>query len=94
MTSPLSAVLSAVESGANTVGEIATRTGLRPDVVDAAVEHLRRLGRIGSVSLTSGCPDGGCTGCGSPTGSGCHTVGAAGHPQGPVPVTLSSAPER
>ncbi|MBK9740164.1 MAG: hypothetical protein IPO93_11730 [Actinobacteria bacterium] len=75
MTAPLSAVLSAVSTGANTVGEIATRTGLSPDVVDAAVEHLRRMGKIGAVSLSSGCPDGGCTGCGSPSGSGCLTIG-------------------
>lgn len=71
MTSPLRAVLDAVNAGANTRGEVVRRTGLDPDVADAAVDHLLRIGSIGSPSLKTACPTGGCAGCGTVTGSGC-----------------------
>ncbi|MDQ5973640.1 MAG: hypothetical protein QG661_849 [Actinomycetota bacterium] len=86
--SPLSATLSAIEQGATTRGAIAQRTGLDPDVVDAAVEHLLRIGKATSPSLKTACPSGGCSGCGSPTGSGCATTAAPG----PVAVTIRPAP--
>ena len=84
MTGPLTAVLSAVEGGATTRPAIAARTGLDPDVVDAAVEHLLRVGRIATPTLRTSCPDGGCHGCGSVTGAGCSPPAAVG----PTPVTV------
>jgi hypothetical protein len=74
VTSPLHAVLDAVNRGATTRPAIATRTGLDPDVVDGAVDHLLRIGRVTMPTLKTGCPDGGCSGCGSVTGSGCAPV--------------------
>jgi hypothetical protein len=84
VTAPLSAVLAAVDDGVTTRTAIADRTGLDPDVVDAAVDHLLRLGRVSSLSLKTACPDGGCHGCGSPTGAGCGA--------GPVPVSIGRPP--
>lgn len=63
MTTPLRAVLDAVERGVTTVPEIAECTGLRPDVVQAAVEHLRRMNRIGTMALRTSCAGGGCSSC-------------------------------
>lgn len=71
MTAPLSAVLATIEEGVTTRSAIADRTGLDPDVVDAAVDHLLRMGRVTSPSLKTSCPTGGCHGCGTVTGSGC-----------------------
>lgn len=71
MTTPVRAVLDAVTEGANTRAEVARRTGLDPDVADAAVDHLLRIGAIGSPSLKTACPTGGCAGCGAVTGTGC-----------------------
>jgi hypothetical protein len=84
VSTPVSSVLAAVESGVTTRPEIATVTGLDPDVVDAAVELLLRLGRISTPTLRTACPDGGCAGCGSVTGTGC----APRESSGPVPVTV------
>ncbi len=89
---PLTVVLAAVESGATTRAAIVTRTGLDPDVVDGAVDHLLRLGRVAGLGLTTSCPDGGCHGCGSVTGSGCSPRDARG-PQ-PVTVRTRSASDR
>ncbi len=63
MVTPLRAVLAAVDDGASTRQVIVTRTGLDPDVVDAAVGHLTRIGRISSPDLRTACPAGGCGGC-------------------------------
>lgn len=63
MTTPLRAVLEAVEHGATTVPEIAECTGFRADVVQAAVEHLRRMNRIGTMALRTSCAGGGCASC-------------------------------
>ena len=84
MSRPLSVVLAAVEAGATTRGAIADRTGLDPDVVDGAVDHLLRLGRIATPTLRTACPDGGCAGCGTVTGSGCSPRESSE----PVPVTV------
>jgi hypothetical protein len=65
VVTPLRAVLGAVEDGVTTRKAIVIRTGLDPDVVDAAVEHLVRLGRVSSPELRTGCPIGGCGGCGT-----------------------------
>jgi FeoC like transcriptional regulator len=63
VSSPLRAVLDAFATGAHSRAELSRTTGLRPDVVDAAVEHLIRMGRIDASPLTSGCPGGGCGSC-------------------------------
>jgi hypothetical protein len=92
VTTPLRAVLAAIDDGVATRGGIAARTGLAPDVVDASVDHLLRMGRVTSLALKTACPDGGCHGCGSVTGTGCSPRGASG----PVPVTVrtTSASDR
>lgn len=63
MTTPLRAVLDAVDHGAITVPAIAERTGLTLEVVQAAVEHLRRMNRIGTLELRTSCAGGGCASC-------------------------------
>lgn len=80
-----------MESGAHRRSDIATMTGLPADVVDAAIEHLLRTGRLRAQTLATGCPTGGCSGCGEPTGTGCQT--AATRSPGPVLVTLVARPE-
>lgn len=74
--SPLRAVLDAMAGGARSRAELAERTGLRPDVVDAAIEHLSRTGHIDARELTVGCPSGGCGTCASGDG-GRPACGAA-----------------
>ncbi len=80
-----------MQSGAHLRADIADQTGLAPDVVDAAVDHLLRSGVLSAETLGSGCPAGGCQGCGSPTGHGCST--AETRTPGPVLLTLSRRPE-
>lgn len=63
MTTPLRAVLDVVESGVTTVPAIVERTGLSTEVVRAAVDHLRRLNRIGTMELRTLCGGGGCSSC-------------------------------
>ena len=53
MTSPLRTVLAAFESGARTRTEVVRHTGLRADLVDAATEHLIRLGRVRAEPLSA-----------------------------------------
>lgn len=62
MTTPLRVVLDAVEDGVTTVAAIAARTGLSVDVVQAAVDHLRRLNRLSTLELRTVCA-GGCSAC-------------------------------
>jgi hypothetical protein len=67
-----------MREGAGQRTVIAQRTGLSIDVVDAAMEHLTRIGVLSAQSLSSGCPSGGCSGCPAPTGHGCSApVGGA-----------------
>jgi hypothetical protein len=65
-------------------------TGLDRDLVDTALDHLTRLGRVRVERLASGCPASGCGACpsGQSDGSaGCGTLpGSAG--RAPVAVTL------
>jgi hypothetical protein len=90
-TSPLRSVLTAFEDGARSRTDVCDRTGLRRDVVDAAIEHLLRMGRLGAQELTVGCPDGGCGSCASGSGEtpGCGAAGPSGRRSGPVLVSLS-----
>lgn len=63
MTTPLRAVLDAVERGVTTVPAIAEHTGLREDVVSAAVDHLRRMNRLDTLQLRTVCGGGSCASC-------------------------------
>ncbi|MCE3550305.1 FeoC-like transcriptional regulator [Pseudonocardia sp. RS11V-5] len=85
MSSPLRAVLDAVDAGARSRADLGARTGLRPDVIDAALDHLVRMGRLEPSSLGGGCPPAGCGSCGSGVGGepGCGT------PSRPVLVQLT-----
>jgi hypothetical protein len=91
MSSPLRSVLTAFEEGAASRSDVCARTGLRRDVVDAAIEHLLRLGRLDARRLSTGCPDGGCGSCASGSGEapGCGAPGPSAQRHGPVLVSLS-----
>lgn len=88
---PLRAVLDAFVAGARSRHEVCERTGLTRDLVDAAVEHLIRMGRLEARELAVGCPDGGCGSCASGHGDapGCGAPAAAPSRRGPVLVSLS-----
>lgn len=89
---PLQAVLAAVEQGCGSVDEISRATGLDRDPVRAALDHLRRMGRLEARELSMGCPGGGCGSCASGTAEGTAGCGAAGPSatrRGPVLVQLS-----
>lgn len=74
--SPLAAVLAAFQGGAASVAEVRLRTGLDHDVVDAAVEHLVRMGRLERSAVDLGCVGDGCDSCpASGVGAGCDTAG-------------------
>lgn len=66
---PLRSVVGALDAGATTRRAVVEQTGLPRDVVDAAVEHLVRVGRLTASRLTAGCPREGCGSC--PVASGC-----------------------
>jgi hypothetical protein len=89
--SPLRAVLAELEAGAPTLDEVARRTGLDRDVVGAAVDHLVRLGRVSSSTLSTSCPDDGCGAC--PAGNGCDAQGAPA-PSGRRPVLVALSVRR
>ncbi|AKT52473.1 hypothetical protein ADJ73_00345 [Arsenicicoccus sp. oral taxon 190] len=85
-------VLSAFEDGAASLDEVARRTGLTRASVDAAVDHLVRMGRVDARELAAGCPDGGCGSCASGTSegaAGCGAPGPSGRRSGPVLVQLT-----
>lgn len=85
MTTPLRAVLEAVEQGVTTVPAIAERTGLREDVVHAAVEHLRRLNRLDTLHLRTVCGGGSCLSC--DTGCSVGTLQQRSQPPAARPAT-------
>lgn len=85
--SPLRAVLDQFRAGAGSLDEVARRSGLRRDLVDAAVDHLVRTGHLRAEALTAGCPDGGCGSCPSAGDRSACATGTA--PAGPVLVALS-----
>ena len=69
---PLIAVLNAFSQGASTRDAARRMSGLPDDVVDAAVDHLVRTGRLALLPLASGCLAGGCGGCPiAEAGNGC-----------------------
>ncbi len=63
MNNPLVMVFDAFSGGARTVSEIVARTGLNPDVVSGAIDHLIFRGQLTAEPLASGCPEGACGGC-------------------------------
>jgi hypothetical protein len=91
---PLQAVLDAFTAGAASLDEVSRVTGLPRDLVDAAVDHLVRMGRVSAQELTVGCPDGGCGSCASGSGgsAGCGASGPSAARSGPVLVALSVRP--
>ncbi|CAI9407571.1 hypothetical protein AESSP_01848 [Aestuariimicrobium sp. T2.26MG-19.2B] len=92
VSAPLSSVLAAFGAGALSLDEVADRTGLDRDVVDAAVDHLRRMGRLRATELAVGCPSGGCGSCASgrpDATAGCGAAAPSAHRSGPVLVQLS-----
>ena len=91
VVAPLSAVLAAFESGAATLADVGSATGLSRDVVDASVAHLVRLGRLNAAELAVGCPSGGCGGCASAVGGepGCGAPGPSRRRSGPALVALT-----
>ncbi len=89
---PLNAVLRAFDQGASSLDEIALLASLSRDVVEASVDHLRRIGRIKALELSMGCPAGGCGSCASGHADGTGGCGAAAPSplrRGPVLVQLS-----
>lgn len=102
---PLRAVLDAFREGAVSVAEVRRRTGLGDDVVDAAIDHLIRLGELDASYLAMGCPEAGCGSCasgvsdpGDSTGTGvrpgCGAASPAAGRRGPVLVALTLPPRR
>ena len=91
MSSPLRAVLDAFEAGAPSRSAVARTTGLRPDVVDAAIAHLLRMGRLDAKELSTGCPTGGCGSCASGVedAPGCGAPSASPTRSGPTLVQLT-----
>ncbi len=91
MSSPLRSVLRAFEDGARSRAEVTRTTGLRPETVDAAIEHLVRVGRVRAEPVSTSCPSGSCGGCplSNGHGSGCGTATVAVRPSGAALVTLS-----
>lgn len=79
-----------MQSGAHQRSDVVRETGLPADVVDAAIDHLVRIGRLTAQPLSSGCPAGGCSGCGSPSGHGCSD--AAARTPGPVLISIARPP--
>lgn len=88
MSGPLSQVFEAIASGAGSRTDIVDRTGLAADVVDAAIDHLQRMGRLEAETLGSGCPTEGCGSCPSGTAAGKAGCGAPGPGVGRGPVLL------
>jgi hypothetical protein len=76
--SPLRQVLDALERGASTADELRRRSDLDPGVVDAALAHLVRTGRVTELRPAAGC----ATGCGSAvSGCGGCPVNVTGRPR-------------
>lgn len=89
---PLRSVLTALEGGASSLDEVARLTALPRSSVDAAVDHLVRMGRLSASELAAGCPEGGCGSCASGTvdgSAGCGSDGPSRRRSGPVLVQLS-----
>ncbi len=71
MSTPATNIRDALHQGFITRDEIAAHTGYDLDFVNVVVDQLLHAGIIQAASLRTTCPDGGCSGCNSPTGGGC-----------------------
>lgn len=71
--SSLAEILAEVRSGASGAPEVARRTGLDPDTVEAGLATLASTGLVRPLT-GSGCPPNACGGCALV--SGCATLGA------------------
>jgi len=85
--SPLRAVLAEFESGATSLSDVASRTGLDRELVAAVVDRLVALGYLDREELLSGCPPQGCGGCAQSGES--HEPCATGPQRSRGPVLLS-----
>lgn len=92
MSGPLHRVLGAFENGASTLSEVATVTGLSKEMVDSAVAHLQRAGRLEAKELSFGCPSSGCGSCPSGKGNGQPGCGASAAGRGGRSVVQLSIP--
>ncbi|MDR1212587.1 MAG: FeoC-like transcriptional regulator [Propionibacteriaceae bacterium] len=63
MSGPVTSVLEAFELGLRSTDQIARRSGLSLDLVQAVIDHLVRSGHLEATALASGCPATGCAGC-------------------------------
>lgn len=89
---PLRLVLDAIGAGVGSRREVARHTGLTPDTVDAAVDHLIATGRLTSAAMAGGCASGGCGACPSgraDAGPGCG-VSDARFGRGPVLLAVAN----
>ncbi|MCB0880983.1 MAG: hypothetical protein KDC33_02045 [Thermoleophilia bacterium] len=84
----MSRVAAALEAGVSTRAEIAAASGLDPEVVDTALDHLVRMGRVSMDPLAGGCPAAGCGSCGSGRADGDAGCGAEGPATSRGPVAL------
>ncbi|WP_080792984.1 FeoC-like transcriptional regulator [Corynebacterium pacaense] len=82
---PVADVRAALLAGAVSRGDIAARTGLQRETVDAVLTHLERAGQLHREQLGSSCPGGGCSSCGFATAQGSSCGGTA---RGPVALVL------
>jgi hypothetical protein len=64
MPGPLNLVRSAfADRNCRSVADIQRTTGLSPDVLDAALDHLLFTGELTATALASGCPADACATC-------------------------------
>ena len=86
MAGPLTSVSEAIARGAVNRSAIVRQTGLDPDLVDAAIERLERMGRLSRAPLGAFCSGGGCSCCpAAGAGGGCASGGGT---PGPVALVL------
>lgn len=64
-------------AGAGTIPAIANVTGLDGATVEAALDHLQRLGVLERRVMGSACPEGGCSTCPQGTPGGTPDCGDA-----------------
>ncbi|MBI8988497.1 FeoC-like transcriptional regulator [Corynebacterium meridianum] len=82
----MTSVSEAIVRGAVNRSAIVRQTGLDPDLVDAAIERLERMGRLSRAPLGALCSGGGCSCCpAAGAGGGCASGGGT---PGPVALVL------
>lgn len=91
---PLRRVVAALQGGAHSRAALARLTGLDREVVDAALDHLTRLGRVRAELLGSVCPQPGCGSCPSGRADGAPGCGAPAPASAQGPVALTLLPRR